>query len=263
MKNRFLLLCGVLSTLTHISATTILSEGDSIRNWTPQWHEQYLADRENPAKWDSIHYNEDLHEQPNPGALPITYGVFPVPQYDLYPGTFDGIIAANFDVYLPSGQRIACVVNGNSKTSLNAPMLGDNDEDFYFVLAVVSDCPQDTVSFDDVNVHGISRNHPDVICEGYVRTSEASKVDFVAFRTANNDAYAIVNMRLFNLNDGSVVFIVPQEDGSLRSMQVKPDELLTFATLREYITSLATEDEAVSKFIATRCDEFCKQSKLP
>jgi len=245
-----------------LSAQVTSNQRDSIKLWTPQWQKQYLADRENPEKWDTIHYKEDLQEFPKHNKLPISNGVFPVPNYDLYPGTFDGVIAANFDIYLPSGQRIACVVNGNSKTSLNESMLGGNDEDFYFILAVVTDCPQDTITFDDVNVNGISRNHPDVISEGYVRTSESSKVDFVAFRAANNDAYAIVNMRLFNLNDGNVIFIVPQEDGSLRSMQIQPKELITFSTLRQYMTSLATEDEIVSKFVITRNDAFSQQNKI-
>lgn len=224
--------------------------------WNVQWQRQFLNDRENPAKWDSIHYQEDLIEFPRMKQEPIVPGVFPVPGYNLYPGTFDGVVAANFDVYLPSGQRIACVVNGNSKTSLNKSLLGDNDVDFYFILAVVTDCPPDTVTYDDVNVSGFSRNHPDVLSEGYVRTSDSSKVDFVAFRCANNDAYAVVNMRLFNLNEGNIVIIVPHEDGSLRSMQIQPERLLTFPTLRQYITSLVTEDEKVNRFVTIRKDEF-------
>lgn len=190
----------------------------------------------------------------------MRFGVFPVPNYDLYPGTFDGIIAANFEIESPSGQRIACVVNGNSKTSLNESVLGDNDVDFFFILAVVTDLPRDTISYDDVSVEGVSRNHPDVISQGYVRTSQTDRVDFVSFRAANNDAYAVVTMRLFNLNDGNIVIIVPQEDGSLRSMQIAPDELLTFQTLRQYISSLLMENEKVNKFINTRKDEFCQQN---
>ena len=121
--------------------------------------------------------------------------------------------------------------------------------------------PQDTITYDDVNIEGISRNHPDVVSEGYVRISPTDKVDFVSFRAANNDAYAIVNMRLFNLNDGCIVIIVPQEDGSLRSMQIQPDELLTFQTLRQNITSLFMENEKVNKFITDRKDEFSKHNQ--
>lgn len=258
MKQLFLIL-SLCAFVLQVNAQSNLSQCDSIKQWTPQWQKQYLNDRENPTKWDSFHYKEDLEGFPKQKQEPIVPGVFPVPNYDLYPGTFDGIVAANFDVYLPSGQRIACVVNGNSKTTLNESMLGDNDVDFYFILAVVTDCPPDTVTYDDVNVGGFSRNHPDVITEGYVRTSGSSKVDFVAFRAANNDAYAVVNMRLFNLNDGNIVIIVPQEDGSLRSMQIHPDELLTFQTLRQYITTLITENDRVNRFVTMRNDEFSTQ----
>ncbi len=258
MKQIFLLI-SLCAFIFSGNAQSIPNAGDSIKLWTPQWQKQFLQDRENPAKWDVEHFSEDLVEMPQQKQSPITPSVFPVPRYDLYPGTFDGVIAANFDLFLPSGQRIACVVNGNSKTSLNESFLGDIDEDFFFILAVVTDCPGDTITFDDVNVHGISRNHPDVISEGYVRTSESSKVDFVAFRAANNDAYAVVNMRLFNLNDGNVVLIVPQEDGSLRSMQIMPEELLSFPTIKNYMTSLLIENEGVNKFITTRRDAFSDQ----
>jgi len=257
---QLLLILSLCAFVLQVNAQSIPSQNDSIRQWTAQWQKQYLNDRENPAKWDSIHYKEDLTEFPKLKQEPIVPGVFPVPNYDLYPGTFDGIVAANFDFYLPSGQRIACVVNGNSRTSLNESTLGDNDVDFYFILAVVTDCLPDTVTYDDVNVSGISRNHPDVISQGYVRTSDSSKVDYVAFRAANNDAYAVVNMRLFNLHDGNIVIIVPQDDGSLRSMQIQPDELLTFQTLRQYITTLVTENERVNRFVTVRNDEFSKQN---
>lgn len=245
-----------------VNAQQITNQKDSISQWTTEWQKQFLSDRENPEKWDSSHYIEDLQNVSQHKHSPMTVGVFPVPNYDLYPGTFDGIFAANFDVTLPSGQRIACLVNGNSRTALNASIIGDNDFDFFFILAVVTDMPQDTISYDDVNIEGISRNHPDIVSEGYVRISPTDKVDFVSFRAANNDAYAIVNMRLFNLNDGCIVIIVPQEDGSLRSMQIKPDELLTFQTLRQKITSLFEENENINKFITNRKDEFCKQNQL-
>ncbi|MDE6484572.1 MAG: hypothetical protein K2L14_04185 [Duncaniella sp.] len=252
MRHLFLIICWV--TALQLSALQNTSSEDSISQWTPEWQNQYISDRENPAKWDSIHYRDDLHAEVN--HTPMKRGVFPVPNYDLYAGTFDGIVAASFDIDLPSGQRVACMVSGNHKTSLNESFLGDNDVDFYFILAVVTDMPRDTVTYDDTYIDGISRNHPDVISEGYVRISQTDRVDFISFRAANNDAYAIVNMRLFNLNFGNLIVIVPQQDGSLRSMQIKPDELITFPTLRKYITTLFTENEKVSKFITTRRDEF-------
>lgn len=243
-----------------LKAQSYKQQVDSIKVWTHEWQKQFLSDRENPDKWDSSHYIEDLQNMSQSKHSPLRIGVFPVPDYDLYPGTFDGVFAANFDISLPSGNRIACVVNGNSKTTLNTSLIGENDIDFFFILAVVTDLPQDTISYDDVNIDAISRNHPDVISQGYVRISPTDKVDFVSFRAANNDAYAVVNMRLFNLNDGNIVIIVPQEDGSLRSMQIQPDELLTFQTLRQNLTSLLTENEQINKFLLTRCDEFCRQN---
>ena len=130
-----------------LNAQQIPQPEDSIKQWTPELQKQFLSDRENPDKWDSAHYIEDLQNMSQSNHSPMSIGVFPVPEYDLYPGTFDGVFGANFDTYLPSGQRIACVVSGNSKTSLNASLIEDNDFDFFFILAVVTDLPQDTVGF--------------------------------------------------------------------------------------------------------------------
>ncbi|MDE7414109.1 MAG: hypothetical protein K2N05_10055 [Muribaculaceae bacterium] len=245
-----------------LNAQEISHQNDSIKQWTPEWRKKFLSDRENPEKWDSPHYIEDLQNISQHKHSPLSIGVFPVPNYNLYPGTFDGVFAANFDIPLSTGNRIACLINGNSKTTLNSSLIGDNDTDFFFILAVVTDMPQDTISYDDVNVEAISRNHPDVISQGYVRISPNDKVDYVSFRAANNDAYAVVNMRLFNLNDGNIVIIVPQEDGSLRSMQINPDELLTFQTLRLNLTTLFTENEAIKRFLNTRQDEFSQLNHL-
>lgn len=258
MKTFFLII--FCAFVLQLNAQQNQCQSDTIRQWSGEWQKQFLSDRENPEKWDSEHFIEDLQNLPTYKHSPLRMGVFPTPNYDLYPGTFDGIVAANFDIHLPSGQRIACMISGNSKTSLNESSIGDNDVDFYFVLAVVTDVPQDTINYDDVNIDGVSRNHPDVISQGYVRTSQTDKIDFVAFKAANNDAYAVVNMRLFNLNDGNVVVIVPQKDGSLRSMQIKPNELLTFQTLRSYLTSLFTENKQVNKFVTTRCDDFSSRN---
>ncbi|MCM1032896.1 MAG: hypothetical protein NC405_03985 [Odoribacter sp.] len=131
---RLLLLFSICAYTIYLSAQSVSNPSDSIKHWTHQWQTQLLDDRENPAKWDTVHYNEDLREFPRQDQQPISLGVFPVPSYGLYPGTFDGVIAANFGLYLNSGQRISCVVNGNFKTSLNESFLGDNDEDFILYL---------------------------------------------------------------------------------------------------------------------------------
>ncbi|MCM1032895.1 MAG: hypothetical protein NC405_03980 [Odoribacter sp.] len=44
-------------------------------------------------------------------------------------------------------------------------------------------------------------------------------------------------------------------------MQIQPEELLTFGTLRGYISFLVTEDEIVSKFVSTRSDAFSLDHK--
>ncbi|MCM1332297.1 MAG: hypothetical protein NC248_06780 [Bacteroides sp.] len=235
---------------------------DTIRVWTAECQKQYLNDRENPQKWALDKYVDDLKEMStNNKQEPFETSVFPVPSYDLYPGTFSGIAAGNFNITLDSGQRIACVVNGNCRTALNETRLGDADPDIFMMLAVVTDFPVDTVNYDDTNVQGYSRNHPDVLTQGYVHLDDTHKVEFTSFITATDDAFAIINMRLFNLNDGHIIFIVPQTDGSLRSMQIKSDETLTFENCRNLMTSLINDNDKVHKFVTCHEDEFCRKAK--
>ena len=58
-------------------------------------------------------------------------------------------------------------------------------------------------------------------------------VEFIVFETADHNAYALVNMRLFDLRIGRVVLIAPQTDGSFRSLQLStkaqsPGEMDTY-----------------------------------
>jgi hypothetical protein len=64
----------------------------------------------------------------------------------------------------------------------------------------------------------ISRNHPDYIGQGRMMAFE-KQIDYMAFLTHTGQSYAIVNVRLFNLNLGKKIVITPQPDGSLRSRQ--------------------------------------------
>lgn len=259
---QFILTMILCAFILPLNAQNTSQNGDSIKLWTPEWQQQFLSDRENPEKWDAEHYKEDLENFPKENREPMAPRVFPVPNYDLYPGTFNGMGGGVVDFVLSNGQRVVCVVNCNFKTSLNETLTGDRDQDIFLLLAVATDVPRDTVTYDDTNMQVISRNHPDAVSRGYIRTSDTDKVEYIAFRTATNDAYALVNMRLFNLNDGNLVIIVPQEDGSLRSMQIKPEEPLEFETLRKYLTSLFNDNERVNKFLTTRRDEFSIQNSL-
>jgi hypothetical protein len=94
--------------------------------------------------------------------------------------------------------------------------------------------------------HIVSRNHPHIIGQGLFRTA-TSVIDYVAFQTADRNAYAIVNLRLFDLRAGRVVIICPQKDGTLRSMQVDAP-VLASAEVKDFDAKLL-KDPRIVKFL--------------
>lgn len=84
--------------------------------------------------------------------------------------------------------------------------------------------------------------------QGQFNTKD-SKVDYIAFLTADRNNYAIVNGRLFNLRLGRTVLIAPQKDGTFRSMRID-SPLMSADDIRTYVDSLITEPKVRSFFAA-------------
>ena len=70
------------------------------------------------------------------------------------------------------------------------------------------------------------------------------KIDYLAFQTAENTAYAIVNTRLFDLKHGKTIIIAPQKDNSLRSLQVRSPQL-TSESVTGYTRELLKQKEII------------------
>lgn len=86
-----------------------------------------------------------------------------------------------------------------------------------------------------------SRNHPNYIAEGSIKSND-KPIDWVSIQNADDSAYAIVSMRLFNLNFGQVIIVAPQKDNTLRFLQVQR-EFLSSEDLNEYINELIKEEK--------------------
>ncbi len=88
----------------------------------------------------------------------------------------------------------------------------------FFHIIVLTDFV-DTVNYSHVLSEVVSGNHPDYIGQGFYNTAN-NRIDYSAFITSDRNAYAIVDMRLFDLTKGKTILIAPQKDKSLRSMQI-------------------------------------------
>ncbi len=101
------------------------------------------------------------------------------------------------------------------KNALNKDRLkGLKDEVFFqiFVLTDMMDNENDKLTTNIV----ISRNHPDYLGQGFVKTKN-NRIDYVAFTIAENESYAIINTRIFDLRFGKTILIAPQQDKTLIS----------------------------------------------
>jgi hypothetical protein len=202
--------------------------------------------REDPATWDMELLDRDRTIGKDDPARPFTFGAFPVPRYDLVgKRSFRGA-GVTMPMEFPWHDHH---VVGNAffvnRGPVNEKFIGDREDEVFFHILVLSDKmvqPDGSNAFSGI----ISRNHPHIMGRGLLKTAK-SEIDYVAFQTADRNAYAIVNLRLFDLRAGRVVIIAPQKDGTLRSMQV---EALTLASadVKDFYARLLKEPRIV-KFL--------------
>jgi len=192
--------------------------------------------------------NKDLNE------MPIKYGAFPVPKYSLIgKESFKEISCGSNYKRIPYSENKNLIytflcINRNEVSMLHAP--ADNPYEIFFTIMVLSDIPVDTIDNSHAKVHMTSRNHPDYIGEGFIRTQQ-DRIEYIAFTTAERNEYAVVNMRLFNLNHGRTILIAPQKDGSLRSLQIKSDSILSIENIDSYLDELL-EQHNIKTFLSDK-----------
>ncbi|KFF00775.1 hypothetical protein IX39_09185 [Chryseobacterium formosense] len=178
---------------------------------------------------------------------PFTYGIFAYPDYDsISKNSFAGLgTLTNIKGADLKGKNIAYAGFSEGKSNLNTYRVSENDRIFFTIL-VLTDFVGDKEN-PKMRTQVVSRNFPDAICQGFVKTSN-NKIDFSAFSTLENDEFAIVNMKLYNLKYGNVILIAPQKDGSLRSIQIKSEKNLTSTTLKNFVDELLNRENIIEFF---------------
>lgn len=191
---------------------------------------------------------KELSEKDSIIKGPFTYGIFPYPDYDsISKKTFSGIgTLGNFYGINLDGKKIVYTSFSENKNSLNSYRVKENNKIFFSILVLTDFI--DEKDFTSMKSQIVSRNFPDVIGQGFIKTKQ-NKIDFSAFITLENDEFAIVNMKLYNLKYGNILLIAPQKDGSLRSLQIKEDISLTTENLKSYLENLLTKPEIKTFFL--------------
>ena len=179
------------------------------------------------------------------GAKPMTYGAFPVPKYELVNNGFEGIGNGGEWTGIPIKEKQVIYHNlyvGKKKGE-------EMETEVFFTILVLTDTI-DAESYTHTDVSSISRNHPHYTGQGFVKT-KTSQVDFISFLTADENAYALVNLRLFDLRIGRIVLIAPQKDGSMRSLQLDAP-VMSVEDMDQYIKNFLSEDTQTIDFFAAK-----------
>jgi len=214
--------------------------------WTKEKAEKHLKNRSDPTKWDMRLFKTDLKEISSSPNSPINMRAFPVPKYDsLGKKSFGGLAVSDYYLRKVKNKMIFSHNYSAFKSPINAKYLGNKKSAMFFQIMVLTDYI-DTAKYTHTYAQVISRNHPHYIGQGTIKTKN-NKIEYVAFITADRNAYAIVNMRLFDLSLGKTILIAPQKDKSLRSMQIK-SPLLALKEIDTYSDTLLKKKEVISFF---------------
>lgn len=214
-------------------------ESKSTFTWDLEKEREHNANRNAPNTWDTEKLEMDKQVPPSM-IKPMAYGAFPVPKYDLIDNNFSGLASG--------GEWSGIEVQGKKVVYLSmqyATKVEEIESKTFFSLLVLTDSIAED-GYSHMNVLMNSRNHPHYSGEGYIKT-KANSIDFVAFQTADDNAYAFVNMRLFDLRIGRIVLVAPQKDGSLRSLQIE-SPLMSADKMDEYVKEMLKSDKKVIEF---------------
>lgn len=214
--------------------------------WNLQKREKHLNNRKESATWDHDMLQSDGQDNLTEDFGPFELGVFPEPKYDLLgKGSFKGLgnQSGQFKIEAKDVLMNSFFIGENE---LNKERLkGLKDEVFFQILVLV-----DTLDHENFNLSKsivISRNHPDYLGQGFIKT-KWNRIDFMAFKTAEHASYAVVNTRIFDLSFGKTILIAPQNDKTLRSLQIQSPRIPS-DSLSKYTEDLIKSEKIVRFFL--------------
>lgn len=208
--------------LIYSCSSSKVQDSEPVKNrfWTDSVAIQHFENRSDSLTWDMEMIRSDVADEQSGilPPLPIKVGVFPVPDYDLLgEDSFKGLISGGgYKVIQDKNLKFSAF--SVKKNELNKFDLNTRKDEVFFTIITLTD----TIDSKNYNLSGSiisSRNHPNYIGEGFTKTKD-NRIDYVAFKTVDNNSYAIVNMSLFDLSFGNTILVAPQTDKSLRFLQV-------------------------------------------
>lgn len=157
--------------------------------------------------WDQ--FAIDLKYYADSSVFPIHPGVFPTPVYES-----EGNGSLFFETLIAGKRfvgRSVFVYSGDYNRFL---FTEEKESMVYFTILVETSVKAENEVFVS------SRNHPVYVAQGSIAT-EKLPVDWVAVQPGDHAGNALISMRYFDLSQGRLVIVCPQDDKSLRFLQVR------------------------------------------
>jgi hypothetical protein len=212
MPRTFCLLTFLFLFSTTLSAQTI----DDLAMKEIRLKQLELRNSQDSSTWYVEKMELDLNSDTE--GYVMNYGVYPYPRYDLL-GKFKGLgVGGRAGVRYPielNGKQIVYTFFDMNPSPFYPEI--KKDRQVFFTIITVADTNAENYYAPS---RVVSRNHPDYLGEGVIRSGE-TEIDYMVLTTPDNGSMAIVNQRIFDLKYGNIVLIAPQEDGTLRSLQLK------------------------------------------
>lgn len=211
---------------------------ENAENSKPFWNEKNLKERaKNQNITDSLdmerlskvsQYASQMWEK----DVPIHFTAFPTLHYESA-GNANKPLTIDFQ-----DKKLIIESLSLGKDKHNAHRFTDKSEkdEIVFTIIVLSN------EIDSTQTSYVSsRNHPNYIAEGSIKSNN-KPIDWVSLQNADDSAYSIISMRLFNLNFGQVVIVAPQKDDTLRFLQIQR-EYLSNEDLEDYLKELIKQEK--------------------
>ncbi|HNR55623.1 MAG TPA: hypothetical protein PKJ19_10665 [Flavobacteriales bacterium] len=196
--------------------------------------------QDDSTRWDRAMLANDLQYKGLLDSLdfPLAVGVWPVEPYET-PGNGSTLVECFVE-----GERVVGRALHVGRGPHNEAAFGSNDlqDEVVAVILVATDTPDD-----EHRSIAISRNHPNYLAEGRFTTTTAGNIDWITMHLADRSAYAIVNMRFFDLRAGRLILVAPRPDGTLRFLQ-RELPMLSHTQVEAFVAGLSEAPEVVSFF---------------
>lgn len=232
----------IILTITFIIPLYSQKKDDKEFKWSEKEKTEKVKNLQDPTKWDMELLSSDLKQTtPKLSSDNMNFGIFPVPKYKQGLGTGQGADRKYYGKILYWNFFIA------EKNNVNQSYVKDKEDEVFFTII----CLTDILDFSNENYNTASsvnsRNYPDKLGTGVIKTKNNS-IEYLAFSTGDRKQFALVNQRIFDLDQGQIILIAPQKDGSLRSLQIK-SPLLESKEIIDYIKDTIQKEDVKDFFL--------------